>query len=386
MARSFFEVEKGLRVVGVNSTSGFNIFYGTGAPAGTSGDTYSAEMGSIYVSDAGSIYIKKYNNGNAEDWITLSTNEDVLNLKWRSEKVTATTVEVLSAGTRNLSTPLTGDQSPYLTASDFSVDDYIIGGSNTATPKLLKVTNISGTTLTLVEAANPIADGNVFISNNYLPDSPADQEKQAIIVFQSGTGFVKISDFNWNVADGIELSAGYSSENGSISSSDSVNSAIQKLDGNQQDIQTTIGVAQGDTDLGSFDGSTISDNRTVKEALQDLETAHEDHVARVNALGVENYEVSSSGGVVTVDSVDALACKWLIHVTSESKSVAVEVWGATDGTDVNASVYAFLRIGENNTLNPDFGVNFEGGELKLIVETTSSALIRVKRLAVLDIP
>lgn len=41
------------------------------------------------------------------------------------------------------------------------------------------------------------------------------------------------------------------------------------------DIRTTQGTSDGDTDLGTFTGSTISDTTTVKGALQELETAHE---------------------------------------------------------------------------------------------------------------
>lgn len=41
------------------------------------------------------------------------------------------------------------------------------------------------------------------------------------------------------------------------------------------DLRTTQGTSDGDTDLGTFTGATISDNTTVKGALQELETAHE---------------------------------------------------------------------------------------------------------------
>lgn len=41
------------------------------------------------------------------------------------------------------------------------------------------------------------------------------------------------------------------------------------------DLRTTQGTADGDTNLGTFTGSTISDNQSVKSALQELESAHE---------------------------------------------------------------------------------------------------------------
>ena len=50
------------------------------------------------------------------------------------------------------------------------------------------------------------------------------------------------------------------------------------------DIRTLTGTADGETNLGTFTGSTIADNSSVKAALQALETAHEEVDANVNDL------------------------------------------------------------------------------------------------------
>ena len=44
------------------------------------------------------------------------------------------------------------------------------------------------------------------------------------------------------------------------------------------ELVTLSGVAEGSTDLGTFTGSTITDNRTNKQALQECETAIETKV------------------------------------------------------------------------------------------------------------
>ena len=49
------------------------------------------------------------------------------------------------------------------------------------------------------------------------------------------------------------------------------------------DINLVLGVVENDQNLSTFTGTTISDDSSVKDALQDLETAHEAEVARVNA-------------------------------------------------------------------------------------------------------
>jgi hypothetical protein len=60
--------------------------------------------------------------------------------------------------------------------------------------------------------------------------------------------------------------------------------AVDAVEDDVSHLVTLSGVAVDSDDLGSFTGSTIADNQTVKEALQDLETAHEEVDANVNDL------------------------------------------------------------------------------------------------------
>lgn len=91
-----------------------------------------------------------------------------------------------------------------------------------------------------------------------------------------------------------KLLTGLSIVNGSVTASDSILSAIGKLTGNQEDLVTLSGVAQGSVDLGSFTGTTISDNVSVKTALQELETAHEAHLN--DTVGAHAATAISYGG------------------------------------------------------------------------------------------
>jgi len=52
-------------------------------------------------------------------------------------------------------------------------------------------------------------------------------------------------------------------------------SAVQEIDGNVNDLITLTGIAENVTDFGTFTGSTISDNITLKTILQQLETSLE---------------------------------------------------------------------------------------------------------------
>ena len=67
------------------------------------------------------------------------------------------------------------------------------------------------------------------------------------------------------------------------------------------DLQTLTGIADGNSDLGTFSGSTIADNDSIKDALQALETAVETKAAtgaNVNTLvGTTSAQtVPTSGG------------------------------------------------------------------------------------------
>ena len=50
---------------------------------------------------------------------------------------------------------------------------------------------------------------------------------------------------------------------------------VTEIDGNVDDLTSAVGVAEQATDLGTFAGTTIADSQTVKQALQSLETAVE---------------------------------------------------------------------------------------------------------------
>ena len=62
------------------------------------------------------------------------------------------------------------------------------------------------------------------------------------------------------------------------------------------------GVAKDATNLGTFTGSTISDSKTLKEALQQLETAIESEIAaRAAAVSAENTAMLNAVAAVQAD-------------------------------------------------------------------------------------
>jgi len=147
----------------------------------------------------------------------------------------------------------------------------------------------------------------------------------------------KMADVDFAFATGIDMSAGYAAANGTIAAGDSVEEAIQKLDGNQIDIISSLGVSQGDVDLGTFTGSTISDNITVKSALQELELALEGNIGNdVTPLTRTIGQLVASDPVN--DNIDKLdtAIGADSELTPETRT--------TGGLTVDASNSVFLHI------------------------------------------
>lgn len=81
------------------------------------------------------------------------------------------------------------------------------------------------------------------------------------------------------------------------------------------DLNTLSGVAQNDEDLGSFTGSTIADSQTIKQALQALETAAED-ISAVDAAVVDAGD--NVNRLVASTSADAEPAAWHFLVVDTS--------------------------------------------------------------------
>ena len=387
MARDFFRAELGLHLTGENSDSGVKVLFGSGAPA------MDAEVGSLYLrTDDGTQWRKIAAGAGAGNWEKVPVLADITQIKFRSEKVVAltTTAAPISGGTIDLAAvPLAGDEGTLLVGADFTPNVSHILFGHGGTEKLMKVSAVAGDVINLVDATPALSNGDCFVVDAYLPDSPASQEGMALVCF-NGSEYVKLGDVNWSYADGIGLAASYTAASGNVTSSDTVNSAIEKLDGNNDAQDSVLGTSQGATDLGSFTGTTIADGSSVKSALQQVETALE----AVNALTKAKVT-----GITTVQTVDSLltksfvAAKWLVTVSLDSnpaRKQAMEVFAVHDGTTVadatvtDDTIYAKLKIGANFGVTINTDVNGVGAAqvMRLRVNAPNAVTVSVTRLEV----
>jgi len=375
MSRVPFKAELGFEITQLNADSGPRLISGSGVPGGDAGIEDGSAIGSSYLQDNGDFYMKFANAGAAADWSRMARTSEVNAQTFKSLR--AATGDAITAGARDLvSSPFSDDEGTTMVAADFTVGDLVLGGVG-GTEALWEVTVISAPSVTFAAASPALAADDNFICANYLPDSDGSQENQAIVHF-NGTDAIKMGDIDWDFATGINLSSGYAAANGTVSTADTVESAIQKLDGNQLDLTTLSGESQGSTDHGTFTGTTISDSQTTHAALQDLETF------------VEALSVATSGqttGITTATVLDSVLVdsikmsEWEVHVFDEATPANVrfvKVTGMHDGTasadasSADDSVHTKLKLGGGSP--PTFSVilNGAGGSQTMQLSVTAS--------------
>jgi len=383
MARKLFGIEKGMRVFDENGELFIDIIQGSAA-VGVEALTNDAPMGSTYQRQNGESWIKKLSGSGADKWIRFATMDDITNLSWRSERVMAATSTVAPAngGTIDLAAnPFIDDEAPLMTAANFALGDHVIFGVG-GIPKLMYVSNIAASVLTFTNAANPMVNNNMFIVRNYLYDSPADQEAQAIVHYD-GVNIIKISDFNWSIATGINLSAGYVVLNGVISPNDSVEKAIAILDGNQRDLLTAIGIANGATDMGTYTGTIIPDNVSQRAVNQSLETAID---TITQSIKVDNVTAKTVVDSVLVDQ--ARAVEWWVALTLASDESRVHhcvVYAAhngtliADATNTDDDEASILRLGTyfNKTIAVELSGVGVAQTMGLAITATAAVNVKV---------
>ena len=302
MSRQLFAAENGLRILGLDSFNGVDIITGSALP-GSLDQEIIAAVGSIYLRSNGDLYQKITSGSGADKWKRKLDTSDLLTMSPRSEKIIVGTADVAPSfpATMNLAATHFGDDDvPYVMGADFAIGTHILYGVG-GTPVLAVVSNVVGDVLTINAAANPLHDNDYMIVQKYLINTPDAMENQALVHYVGGA-IIKVSDMNWNFANGIGLAAGYAAASGNVTASDTVQSAIAKLDGVNDAQDSALGIAQGVTHLGTFTGTTIPDSSSVKGAAQALETSLE-HVNTLTGVAHGADHLGTFTGTTIPDDV-----------------------------------------------------------------------------------
>ena len=271
---------------------------------------------------------------------------------------------------------------------------------------------VQGTTTTVdtvtMQATNAIAFEGATADSNETTLTIIDPDADRTIKLPNQSGCLPVLAADSNTAitatpEELNLLDGVTATTAELNFVDGVTSAIQdQLDAiqadvnqNESDADSAIaaneahvdnlvalsGVAKDQVHLSTFTGSTIVDNRTVKAALQDLETAVETKLA--------SSAVSTFGGTL-IDDADAAAARTTLGLgsaaTTDSGDYATAAQGATaDAALPAAGAQAALSVDHLITLSgvaegsDDFGT-FTGSTigdnlaLKAILQAVETAV------------
>ncbi|GEM_PF-3432171 len=428
MGRKLFGIEQGIQLITENGDSGVAILFGANEAGSYGTFDDAAEVGSTYFRTSGEQYLKITAGSGTDKWVKMATVNDVTRINWRPELVRVLTATAAPAEGGTVDATAFTDDNGGLTGADFSVGEYIAFGSG-GTEVLGKITVIGTNTLTISYAGfSALTDNDMLLVRKYLPD-PSGQENSAI-VFYNGSSYVKISDFDWSLATGINLSSGYTPATGNPSPSDTVEVAIQKIDANVDAITSSVGVSQGDTNLGSFTntvitdngsvkaaleevgtdlqllqtaigiaaesstmgtytGSTLTDNQTAKQNIQELETAVESIAA--------NVSVAAITAITTVDSILVDGYKgviWDVVISLDSDPARVKLLSLAavhdgvigpgtpaDAANIDNTIYSKLKIGTafNSVIAVDLDGTGVAQVMRLRVSASAAVTVSVRR-------
>ena len=140
-------------------------------------------------------------------------------------------------------------------------------------------------------------------------------------------------------------------------------SVVTEIDGNVDDLISLSGVAENQTGLGTFTGSTISDGSNIKDALQDLETAAE---AAAAGSAVADRTKTITG--------DADTSHYLTFVADDNSTATAETVYTDNGITYNPASN-LLTVGTLNVTTPQIGgvaVTSTAAELNALDGITSS--------------
>ena len=395
MSRQGFSTEKYIEISGLDASPGSGVRVGlqsTALPGGDAGEQDAASIGSLHHrTDNGEISKKIANIGATSDWEELGT-VDIDELSWRSERVVASTNDTVVAGTVDV----TGfsDNEQGLDGNDFVVGDHLLGDVD-GTPALFVVTVVTGAAdITVAAAEFPIVANDTFITQNHLPDSPADQEAQAILHSPDGSSpLIKIGDFNWALATGISVTSGWSPTTGAPAADDTLEVLTEKIEQGVLDLVSLSGESRNATNFTAFasPASLLIDgtSATIKSAFQRIFDLYA-QLRGVNATGITAEEDVDS---VIVDNVKAV--KWLVHAFEEATPANVSAFeiyamhngtGAADATLADHTSYAKLKLGSN--FNVDLIVDLNGAAGSQVMRlraasSTGGVTVTARRIEVL---
>lgn len=372
----YFDIEKGLEITpeGVSGTQ-IRVFVVTGAP-GVSGDTATAEQGSLALDyNNGDFYYKKEASSGTDKWRKVANTTDVLaDIAWQEPvKSTDATTSVIGTGigatdTINGITINPGDRVLFRNVALNAI--YEFSSASGGTYVLADGVAEPGDRVYVEEGTTPnLEAGNVYTQNAagaWVVSEKASDEKELGYIRQF-IGKTAIGDTSASqpIYDAVPANLHH------IANQDVLVEAVRKLD------------SQIGAELVA--GNVVTANQDTNAAIQALDTAIGDIGAQVSVA------VPAAETDYVVDSVAAatsVAVEWIVVAKD---GVNVREWFVTaihdgapgEAANTDRAIRARLVLG---SLDVTVGVSISGGgggaNINLTVTNTPAVAVRILRRVV----
>jgi len=397
MAIDLFRIMHGLDIENDVSGKNAHILVGDGIPGGDAGPQDAAPIGSFFLrtnteTDGLQVYWKHTNvNNSSADW-KQSADKDYVDavasgLSWREPVVVmddtlyANSAAIPTTGTIDGVALSAGDRVLFTNITDGTEENIWIWDGAAWT-----------------EDTNAESDGDaVLVQGGTHAEQQWVYDGTDWVQFGSAAGFTELEhlrNYTGKTGPGAENPT-YSSVD-VVTQGSSLETAIGDLDDSVgtrtytndnvvtdgEDITSSIDAL--DTAVGNqtyTEDNVVTDGQTLSESVDALDIA----IGDLQAADLTITGTNVTGPVVadTIPVAEATESKWIIQVRENATPAnrrAVEVHALTDGTNVDHTRYAVLKLGAN-IAGFSVDVDISGTDMRLLIDATNAFDYVVKRIA-----
>lgn len=154
---------------------------------------------------------------------------------------------------------------------------------------------------------------------------------------------------------------------------------VSAAEGDIADIRSFVGAADGDIAPTYTSAAVVTQGGSLEAAVGELDAA----VDGVQTAVERDGKLTTGSATSLTDTVATVAAKWIVHVDDGAgNAAAYEVFAASNGTTVDFTRFALLRIGTAID-GLDVTATQSGADIVLTVSATNAVNIKIKRVAVI---
>ena len=277
--------------------------------------------------------------------------------------------------------PFSDDAAPVLVEADFNFGDYIFSRDNPGIGKMFEVYDSGGAVKAVrVAGVTQLETGDTFfVRHDLLQTLPTDEQVNAYRY--NGTDVLIFARISVENADTIATTSAYAAASGDPAAGDTIETILEYLDGNIDNVNTAMGIIQSATDMGAYTGTIIPDSETTKQNIQSLET----EIEKISGIVNDTLVPATPKAVDTIVLTGTQRYQWDIVIyetaTPENAYAAILTVLANAGGTFDPSKDNVDVIGALAT--PTIAASVAGGNLILTITAAVACTVRLRRKQIL---